>query len=66
MSGYLLDHLSLLFVPAGVGIMAHLSLLGEEWLPLSITLVISTALTLVASGLMVSWFSRHRRETEDE
>ena len=30
-TGGLLDHLSLLFVPAGVGIIVHLPLVAAEW-----------------------------------
>ena len=46
----LLRHLSLLFVPAGVGVARELDLLREEWLPLAGTLVGATLLTLVCTG----------------
>ncbi|MDH5258631.1 MAG: CidA/LrgA family protein [Gammaproteobacteria bacterium] len=49
----LLDQLSLLFVPAGVGVMTHLTLLGEEWLPITASLVISTLVTLGLTGIMM-------------
>ena len=50
----LLSHLSLLFVPAGVGIMAHFSLLKQDWLQLSAAIVGSSALTIaVTAWLMV-------------
>lgn len=49
----LLGQLSLLFVPAGVGVMTHLTLLGKQWLPLSASLVISTILTIAVTGLMM-------------
>lgn len=49
----LLGQLSLLFVPAGVGVMTHLTLLGEQWLPLSASLVVSTLLTIAVTGLMM-------------
>jgi putative effector of murein hydrolase LrgA (UPF0299 family) len=50
----LLSHLSLLFVPAGVGIMVHFSLLKNDWLPLSAAIIGSTLLTVaVTAGLMV-------------
>ena len=49
----LLDQLSLLFVPAGVGVMTHLTLLGEEWLPVTSSLVLSTLLALGITGLMM-------------
>ena len=49
----LLDQLSLLFVPAGVGVMTHLTLLGEEWIPVTASLVASTLLTLGVTGVMM-------------
>jgi putative effector of murein hydrolase LrgA (UPF0299 family) len=49
----LLEQLSLLFVPAGVGVMTHLTLLGEQWLPLSTSLIVSTVLTIAVTGLMM-------------
>jgi len=49
----LLQHLSLLFVPAGVGIMVHLHRVADEWLPLLLSLVISTAATLVVTALVM-------------
>ncbi len=49
----LLAQLSLLFVPAGVGVMTHLTLLGEQWLPLSASLVMSTLLTIAVTGWLM-------------
>ena len=49
----LLAQLSLLFVPAGVGVMTHLTLLGEQWLPLSVSLIVSTLLTIAVTGLLM-------------
>lgn len=49
----LLGQLSLLFVPAGVGVMTHLTLLGKQWLPLSVSLVVSTLLTIAVTGLLM-------------
>jgi holin-like protein len=52
-AGSLLSHLSLLFVPAGVGIMLHLDLILSQWLPILASLVVSTALTIgVTAWLM--------------
>lgn len=49
-SGTLLRHLSLLFVPAGVGVMTQLGVLGDNWLPVAASLLISTALGLAVTG----------------
>jgi holin-like protein len=46
----LLSHLALLFVPAGVGVMAHVDRLQDEWLAILVTLVLSTLLTLVLTA----------------
>jgi len=49
----LLRHLSLLFVPAGVGIVVHLHRVADEWLPLLVALVLSTLLTLLVTALVM-------------
>lgn len=54
----LLEQLSLLFVPAGVGVMTHLTLLGEQWLPLSASLIISTILTIAITGLLMQHLAK--------
>lgn len=46
----LLSHLSLLFVPAGVGVMLHAGLIGRDWLPISLALVVSTVVTIVVTA----------------
>ena len=43
-------HLSLLFVPAGVGVMLHLHRVANEWLPIAVALVVSTVLALAATA----------------
>lgn len=54
----LLDNLSLLFIPAGVGVMLHASLLGQEWLPISVALVVSTVATIAVTGLVMARLNR--------
>lgn len=46
----LLRHLSLLFVPAGVGIVVAASAIGSSWLALIVSLVGSTLLTLAVTA----------------
>lgn len=51
----LLQHLSLLFVPAGVGVMQHLQRLGDEALAIGVALVVSTLVGLaVAAWTMIA------------
>lgn len=50
----LLQHLSLLFVPAGVGVMLHLQRLGDEAWAIAIALVLSTWIGMaVAAWTMI-------------
>lgn len=49
----LLGHLSLLFVPAGVGVVMHLHLLREEWQAVSAALVVSTVATIAVTALVM-------------
>jgi len=49
----LLQHLSLLFVPAGVGVMLHVQRMADEWLPIVVALVVSTLLTIVVTALVL-------------
>ncbi len=58
----LLQHLSLLFVPAGVGVMLHFQRLADEWLPLLAALALSTVLSIAVSALALHALTRRRRE----
>jgi holin-like protein len=57
----LLQHLSLLFVPAGVGVMLHFHRVGSEWLPLAGALVASTVLAIAVTALLLQILARRRR-----
>ena len=54
----LAKHLSLLFVPAGVGVMLHAARLADEGAALAVALVASTVLALAATGLTFQWLLR--------
>jgi holin-like protein len=54
----LLANLSLLFIPAGVGIVGRLDVLAAQGLALAATLVVSTAAALVATALTFAWVAR--------
>ncbi|OED43557.1 murein hydrolase transporter LrgA [Chromatiales bacterium (ex Bugula neritina AB1)] len=54
----LLNNLSLLFVPAGVGVMVHFELLGSDALPLSIALIASTVLTVAVTALVMTFLNK--------
>ncbi len=54
----LLRYLPLLFVPAGVGLINHGQLLQQDGLVIAVTLVVSTAITLVVTVLSYSWLRK--------
>ena len=64
----LLSHLSLLFVPAGVGMMAHFGRIADEWIPITLALLLSTVITMVATALIMQvttrWFASPVSEKE--
>ncbi|HEY6003178.1 MAG TPA: CidA/LrgA family protein [Anaeromyxobacter sp.] len=62
----LLSHLSLLFVPAGVGVILHASRLAAEWLPIAVSLVASTAATLAVTGWLAQRGSPRDERGEGE
>ena len=47
----ILQQLSLLFVPAGVGVMAHIGMIRNEWLAVLLVIVVSTTVTLLVTAL---------------
>lgn len=51
----MLRHLSLLFVPAGVGIMLHGERLKTEGWKLVIAVLVSTVVTLAVTALVTRW-----------
>ena len=65
-SAALLNNLSLMFVPAGVGVMVHFELLGTDALPLSIALVVSTLLTIAITALVMMLLNRKMSADMDD
>ncbi len=65
-AGGVLQHLSLLFVPAGTGVMVHFARVRAEWLPISVALVVSTTLTVAATALVMRALMRRRRDHPGE
>lgn len=61
-SGALLENLSLLFVPAGVGVMLHLSVLSREFASISLALLVSTCLTIAVTGLVMKILSKRMED----
>ena len=59
----LLQHLSLLFVPAGTGVVLYLRLIQEEWLAISVALCVSTLLAMLVSAAVMRLAQRPQEET---
>lgn len=53
---FLLAHLSLLFVPVGVGVMTHLSLVNQYGWRMLMVIVLSTLAGLTVTVLCLHWF----------
>jgi holin-like protein len=64
-ANFLLSHLSLLFVPVGVGVMTHLSLVSQYGVRLLAVVVLSTLAGLAVTVLSLHWLQvRHRAGTD--
>ena len=60
----LLQHLSLLFVPAGTGIMIYLQLIADEWLPITTALFASTLGGMAVTALILKAQTSHQPSRE--
>lgn len=60
-AGQLLQHLSLLFVPAGTGIVLYGERIAAEWLPLLVSLFLSTFLAIAVTALVLKALTCKRR-----
>jgi holin-like protein len=64
----LVDHLGLLFVPAGTAIVTYTALLAREGLPIVAALLLSTTVAVLVGGLIgerLVW-RRHRLESSEQ
>jgi holin-like protein len=58
----LIANMGLLFVPAGVGVIAELGVVRQNWLPILVGLVVSTVLGLVVTGYVMHRVCRAAEE----
>ncbi len=49
---FLVNNMSFLFVPAGVGIMAYFDIVQKQWLPIAVSIFVSTVFVLLCTGLI--------------
>lgn len=59
----LLANLALLFVPAGVGVLQHMTRLHAEGWALAATLLPSTLIAILVTGLVMRWLRERPSET---
>jgi putative effector of murein hydrolase LrgA (UPF0299 family) len=58
---FLLGHLSLLFVPVGVGVMTHLALLSQFGGRMLVIIALSTWIGLAVTALVLYWPDRKQK-----
>ena len=61
----ILGNLSLFFVPAGVGVVAHLGEFRENGLAIALAVMVSTALAIAAGALVFKFVAKWTGETEE-
>ncbi|MGV8995543.1 MAG: CidA/LrgA family protein [Parvibaculaceae bacterium] len=57
---WLLGHLNLFYVPAGVGVLGYVALVARDFWPIVVTLFLSTFLATLAAALAFQWASGKR------
>ncbi|HTQ00602.1 MAG TPA: CidA/LrgA family protein [Casimicrobiaceae bacterium] len=60
----LAKHLSLLFVPAGTGVMLHVARIEAEWVPIVTAIAVSTVLAMAATAVAFQWIVRRQESAE--
>ncbi|MBE0596208.1 MAG: CidA/LrgA family protein [Desulfuromonadales bacterium] len=61
----LLSHLALFFVPAGVGVMTYFGLIEREWLPILVSMVVSTFVVMAVTGWVARWLEPRQADADD-
>lgn len=63
---HLLQILGLLFVPAGVGIVANGNLVRAQWLPIPVAVFCSTILSLLVTAYVMKWLGGQQRAEDNQ
>jgi len=61
-SDFLLKHMALFFIPAGVSVMSSFSLIERQIIPISLTLIISTIFMLAFIALAVDFLVKRVKD----
>lgn len=62
----MLQHLSLLFIPAGVGIMVSVSQIGDHWFAIVVSMVVSTLLTMIVTAVSFAYFQQRSSDSASD
>jgi holin-like protein len=63
---FFLNHLSLLFVPVGVGVMTHLGIFNDFGWRIAVVLVLSTWVGLLVTAISLRWLQRQQQHNKRE
>jgi holin-like protein len=63
-SSGILQHFSILFVPAGAGVLLHADRLGADWLPIAAALLVSTLSSIAVTALVLRVLTRRRQRAD--
>lgn len=61
---FLLDTMTMMFVPAAVGIMSSVDVLLPVLLPYAVMIVLSTIIVMVSTGLVASFILKHSKSQD--
>lgn len=63
-AGTLSRHFSLLFIPAGAGVLLQWQRVSDEWLPIVAATVVSTFLAMAVTALVLQALLKRRKQEE--
>lgn len=63
-SNFLLDTMTMMFIPAAVGIMSSVDILLPVLIPYAFMIVISTIIVMVSTGLVASFILKHSKSQD--
>lgn len=61
----LLAHLALLFVPAGIGVIRQSERIANEWIAITLVIVLGTAITMAVTALTIQWAAKRLGVDDD-
>nr|WP_302702980.1 CidA/LrgA family protein [uncultured Clostridium sp.] len=64
-SNFFLEHLAFFFIPAGVGLISSFSVIKNIWLQLLIVCFVTTAITMICTGLVVQKIANEKEGDKD-